>query len=80
MPRCSLWAGGCSGVRFGIIPAGFNGPLGFESQRLEFLTGFNGIRFNIPYFKMVCKGKILEEEIVHRENSTQIFGLTEFKY
>jgi hypothetical protein len=25
------------------IPAGFNAPLGFESQRLEFLTGFTGM-------------------------------------
>jgi hypothetical protein len=34
MLRCSLRAGGCSGVtHFRIIPAGFNAPL-------EFLTGF----------------------------------------
>jgi len=35
MPRCSA-----AGLDFRIIPAGFNAPLGFESQRLEFLTGF----------------------------------------
>jgi len=35
MPRCSA-----EGLGFIIIPAGFNAPLGFESQRLEFLTGF----------------------------------------
>ena len=29
-----------AGLDFRIIPAGFNAPLGFESQRLEFLTGF----------------------------------------
>jgi hypothetical protein len=44
MPRCSA-----AGLGFRIIPAGFNplrlrdsaasAPLGFESQRLEFLTG-----------------------------------------
>ena len=35
MPRCSA-----AGLDFRIIPAAFNAPLGFESQRLEFLTGF----------------------------------------
>ncbi len=35
MPRCSA-----EGLGFIIIPAGFNAPLGFESQRLEFLMGF----------------------------------------
>ena len=35
MPRCSA-----PGLGFIIIPAGFNAPLGFELQRLEFLTGF----------------------------------------
>jgi hypothetical protein len=35
MPRCSA-----AGLDFRIIPAGFNSPLGFESYRLEFLTGF----------------------------------------
>jgi hypothetical protein len=35
VPRCSA-----EGLGFIIIPAGFNAPLGFESQRLEFLTGF----------------------------------------
>jgi hypothetical protein len=34
MPRCSA-----AGLGFIIIPAGFDAPLGFESQRLEFLTG-----------------------------------------
>ena len=29
-----------AGLDFRIIPAGFNASLGFESQRLEFLTGF----------------------------------------
>jgi hypothetical protein len=29
-----------AGLDFRIIPAGFRAPLGFESQRLEFLTGF----------------------------------------
>jgi hypothetical protein len=29
-----------AGLDFRIIPVGFNAPLGFESQRLEFLTGF----------------------------------------
>jgi hypothetical protein len=35
MPRCSA-----AGLDFRIIQAGFSAPLGFESQRLEFLTGF----------------------------------------
>jgi hypothetical protein len=35
IPRCSA-----AGLGFRIIPEGFNAPLGFESQRLEFLTGF----------------------------------------
>jgi phospholipid-binding lipoprotein MlaA len=35
MPSCSA-----AGFHFRTIPAGFNAPLGFESQRLEFLTGF----------------------------------------
>ena len=44
--RCSLRARGPLGRRlqrgldFRIIPARFNALLGFESQRLEFLTGF----------------------------------------
>jgi hypothetical protein len=29
-----------AGLHFRIIPEGSNAPLGFESQRLEFLTGF----------------------------------------
>ena len=29
-----------AGLDFRIILVGFNAPLGFESQRLEFLTGF----------------------------------------
>ena len=32
--------GSAAGLGFRIIPAGFDAPLGFESQRLEFLTGF----------------------------------------
>jgi hypothetical protein len=35
MPRCSAVR-----LDFRIIPAEFNTRLGFESQRLEFLTGF----------------------------------------
>jgi hypothetical protein len=35
MLRCSA-----AGLDFRIIPGGFNAPLSFESQRLEFLTGF----------------------------------------
>ena len=35
MARCSA-----AGLGFIIIPPGFNAPLGFESQQLEFLTGF----------------------------------------
>jgi len=31
----------CPGLDFRIIPAGFQALLGFESQRLEFLTGLN---------------------------------------
>jgi len=34
MSRCSE-----AGLNFRIIPAGINAPLGFESYRLEFLTG-----------------------------------------
>src|SRR4030042_1075395 len=40
MPRCSA-----AGLDFRIIPAGLNAPLGFELQRLEFLTGFT-LNFN----------------------------------
>ena len=35
MPRCFA-----AGVGPDMVPAGFDTPLGFESQRLEFLTGF----------------------------------------
>jgi hypothetical protein len=27
-------------------------------DRLAFPTGFNGIKLNIPYFRMVCKWQI----------------------
>src|SRR4030066_2526414 len=37
--------GSAAELDFRIIPAGFNAPLGFESQRLEFLTGFT-LNFN----------------------------------
>ena len=46
MLRCSLRSqrssgpAAAAGLDFRIIPAGFNAPLSFESQRLEFLTGF----------------------------------------
>jgi len=35
IPRCFA-----AGLNFRIIPAGFNAPLGFELQRLEFLTRY----------------------------------------
>ena len=44
------------GLDFRIIPAGFNAPLGFESQRLEFLTGFTAFPFSFPYPQLLTVG------------------------
>ena len=44
---------------FRVIPAGFNTPLGFESQRLEFLTGFTPNGFSVNSSKEREKWKRL---------------------
>ena len=50
-----------AGLDFRIIPVGFNAPLGFESQRLEFLTGFTCtiMKFSLAWISVPAKGEVL---------------------
>jgi hypothetical protein len=38
-----------AGLRLGIIPVGFNALFGFESQPMEFLTGFTFLSSHIIF-------------------------------
>ena len=57
-----------TGLDVTIIPAGFNAPLGFESQRLEFLTGFTLSDYSSFFFRNRRRNR-LARNLHHRTKS-----------